>query len=68
MVGAAQAYSCPKECGLASDSFFRIKVSLVIVPLTSRANSVSGVMNREKPQSKQTKTFGNTRTPGLARF
>jgi len=33
MVGAAQAHSCPKECGLASDPFFRIEVSLVIVPL-----------------------------------
>jgi len=66
--GAAQAHSRPKECGLASDPFFRIEVSQVIIPLTSRANSVSGVMNREKPQSKQTKTFGNTRTPGMARF
>jgi len=34
----------------------------------SSAKSVPGMVKREEPQSKQTKTFGNTRTPGLSMF
>jgi DNA-binding NarL/FixJ family response regulator len=36
--------------------------------LESNANSVSGAVNHVKPQSKQTKSLGNTQTPGLSRF
>src|ERR1039458_9529768 len=32
----------------------------------SRANSSAGVMNEEEPQSRQTISLGNTRTPGLS--
>jgi hypothetical protein len=28
----------------------------------------SGVVNREKPQSRETKSLGNTQTGGLSRF
>jgi hypothetical protein len=34
----------------------------------SRANSLSGIVNREAPQSKQTNTFGNSQTVGLVKF
>jgi hypothetical protein len=34
----------------------------------SRANSGAGVMNEEEPQSRQTRSFGNTKTPGLSAF
>ena len=37
------------------------------IPSLSARNSVSDVVNTEEPQSKQTKTFGNAKTPGLAR-
>jgi Response regulator containing a CheY-like receiver domain and an HTH DNA-binding domain len=47
---------CPVDCSL-----FR-------APLASNANSSSGTLNREEPQSKQTKTFRNSQTPGLSRF
>jgi hypothetical protein len=36
--------------------------------MASRANSVSGMINREEPQSKHTKTFGNANKPGLSMF
>jgi hypothetical protein len=36
--------------------------------LASCDNSFFGVVNREKPQSKQIKTFGNTNTLGLSRL
>jgi len=32
----------------------------------SNANLVSGMVNLEKPHSKQTKSFGNRQTPGLS--
>jgi hypothetical protein len=38
------------------------------VPSASSANSDFGVVNREKPQSKQTKSVGNNKTPGLSMF
>jgi hypothetical protein len=34
----------------------------------AEANSFFGTVKREQPQSKQTKSFGNTQTPGLSRF
>ena len=34
----------------------------------SNANSDSGVVKREKPQFKQTTSFGNTKTQGVPRF
>lgn len=37
-------------------------------PPASRANSPSGVLNCEDPQSMHTKTLGNRRIPGLSRF
>ena len=40
----------------------------VSVPLPSNANSVSGTVNHVKPQSKQTKSFGNIQTVGLSRL
>jgi|HubBroStandDraft_4_1064222.scaffolds.fasta_scaffold742150_1 hypothetical protein len=36
--------------------------------LASSANSFFDAVNREKPQSKHTKTFGNARMPGLSIF
>ena len=35
-------------------------------PFLRRPNSPSGRVNRERPQSKQTRTFGNANTTGLA--
>jgi len=46
----------------------RVEVPLVRIPLASIANSVSGVVNREEPQTRQTKTFGKNKTPGLSIF
>jgi len=40
----------------------------VPAPVASNANSDSGTVNCEMPQSRHTKTFGNTQTPGLFRF
>jgi hypothetical protein len=41
----------------------------VLAPASaSRATSPVGVMNEEEPQSRQTRSFGNTRTPGLFAF
>jgi hypothetical protein len=45
-----------------------LRASLGGVASASNANASSGVVNREKPQSKQTKIFGNTKTLGLSRF
>ena len=42
--------------------------SLDGAPLARRASSLSGVMNREEPQSRQTTSLGNTQTQGLSRF
>jgi hypothetical protein len=42
--------------------------SLAAIPAASDTSSVSGTLNRAKPQSKQTKSFGNSQTPGLSIF
>jgi DNA-binding NarL/FixJ family response regulator len=42
--------------------------SVVRVPLAISANSGSVMENRENPESKQTKTLGNVRMPGLSIF
>jgi len=55
-----EAHSLPPCCA--------VDCSLFEAPLASNANSSSGTLNREEPQSKQTKTFGNSQTPGLSRF
>jgi hypothetical protein len=44
----------------------RVETSVLILSPSSRAKSAFGVVNREKPQFKQTKTFGKTKTPGLS--
>ena len=44
------------------------EVFLDKLPVASSANSVSGVVNLEKPHSRQTKTLGNRKTLGLSRF
>ena len=36
-------------------------------PFANAVTSVSGVVNREKPQSKQTKTLGKRKMPGLSK-
>jgi hypothetical protein len=45
-----------------------VEAVFVPVPLSSNANSDSGTVNREKPQSKQTESFGNSQMPGLSKF
>jgi hypothetical protein len=40
----------------------------LVLRLASSAKSVPDVVNPEKPQSKQTKTFGKAKTPGLSMF
>src|SRR6266403_1640610 len=40
---------------------------VVKVAFATDSNSVSGTVNREKPQSKQTTSFGNNKTPGLSK-
>jgi hypothetical protein len=42
--------------------------SLVTAPAASCANSGAGIVDCEKPQSKQITSTGNTQTPGLSRF
>src|SRR5208282_2125735 len=43
-------------------------VPRVVASLPSRCNSFSGTANSVKPQSMQTRSFGNRRTGGLSRF
>src|SRR5277367_74134 len=45
-----------------------VNTSLGGVVAASSFNSVSGTVNCEKPQFKQTTSFGNTKTPGLSTF
>jgi hypothetical protein len=58
-VSPSAAFVSPLPC--------RVEASLAEAPPASSANSVFGVVNHEKPQSKQTKSFGNAHTPGLSR-
>jgi hypothetical protein len=44
------------------------QATLDATPFPSSRNSVSGVINREKPQSKQIETLGHTKMPGLSMF
>ena len=47
---------------------YRAEAPFVPLPPESNANSDSGTVNCEKPQAKQTKSFGNTQTPGSSTF
>jgi hypothetical protein len=52
----------------SSISYFSLAAVDVAISSRSARNSGTGTLNREKPQSKQTKSCGNTKTFGLCRF
>src|SRR5207245_10843316 len=51
-----------------SRNLSRVTVSCAGAPFARSGNLVSGTVNRENPQSKQTKSVGTAQTPGLSRF
>ena len=59
--------SGPRSCPcLGFPSFAEVRA--VDAPLASRANSFSGILNRETPQSMQIRILGDSKTPALSRF
>ena len=62
-----KALSCGRNA-TSSTLRYRAVAPFVPLPLESNANSDSGTVNCEKPQAKQTKSFGNTKTPGSSTF
>jgi hypothetical protein len=55
------------RCVTSSVLSCRLEASVSCIPLASSANLVSGIANSVKPQSMQTRGFGNTQTTGLSR-
>src|SRR5580765_5182389 len=53
-----------RSCG---DSLLSVPGYSTAVPFTSTPNSLSGRLNSVTPQSKQTRSLGNTQTMGLSR-